>query len=312
MASKFYEKILFPGTSDPKNAKKLVKITNNIKLGKIIIKKFACGETYVRLLNKVYRKKVFIYQTLGPKPNEIIIETLLIAQAATEDGAKEITLIFPSLPYSRQNKKTSLEKIEPISAELLAKLFNLVGIKKIITCHLHSQTIKWFYKNLGIKIIEVKPFLLFAKEIKKFLKNKKEWEVVAPDKGSLNGVKLLAKILGNLDFAYFEKQREDPAKKTNKVLKLSFCKDKVKKKIILFDDMVDTGETVIKAKERLNSLGTRKIILAATHPILSGRTKEKLEKAGFFKIFFSNSIPLKTKIKNLKIVDLLPEIKKCL
>ncbi len=301
------EKILFAGSSDPKTAKILAKRAK-IKFGKILIKKFACKEKYVRIFENVRGKIAYIYQTLTQNPDEILIETFLIAKVLNQEKAKKIILISPILPYSRQ-ERIEKERKEPNSAQLLANLYEACGIEKIITCHLHSENILRFYK---IEVLNIKPYSIFASELKKVIKKEKNWQIIAPDIGALNDAKALSQLLGNLEFSFFEKRREDPAKKANFVSGLVF-KGKLKKEnVILFDDMVDTGQTIIKAKRELERLGARKIILAVTHSILSGNAKEKLEKEGFYKIFFSNSIPHSFESKKFEILDLTPEIAKFL
>jgi len=306
------EKILFAGSSNfDKMAEKIAK-ASHIHFGNILIQKFACGEKYIQLLNDVKGKIVYIYQTANENPDEIIMETLLMANAAKENGAKKIVLISPLLLYSRQDKKTTKDKREPISAKLLARLYETAGIDKIITCHLHSDLILKFYK---IPILNLKVYHLFAKELKKIIKKqKRDWQVVSPDEGARKDGQKFAQILGGLETAFFKKERESPDKKINMVSSLNFYGNIKGKNVILFDDMVDTGGTIIKAKEKLILMGAKKIILAAVHPVLSGNAKEKLEKANFFKIFFSNSVPINDcsnkLMKNLEIIDLTSEIKK--
>ena len=302
------KKILFSGSSDPGTAKQLAKKAK-IKLAKVLIQNFACGEKYIQLLDDVRGKIVYLYQTSSFGPDEILMETFLMANAAKENGAKKIILISPILLYSRQDKKTTPDKREPISAKVLACLYQAVGIDKVITCHLHSTLILDFYK---IPILNLKVYHLFAKELKKLIKKQDDWQVVSPDKGARKDGEKLAQKLGGLKTAFFKKKREDPGKKVNTVSSLDFYGNVKGKNVILFDDMVDTGGTIIKAKERLILMGAKKVILAAVHPVLSANAKEKLEKANFSKIFFSNSIPIQEKIKNLTIVDITPEIKKYL
>lgn len=305
------EKILFAGSSNfDKMAEKIAK-ASHIHFGNILIQKFACGEKYIQLLDDVKGKIVYIYQTANENPDEIIMETLLMANAAKENGAKKIILISPLLLYSRQDKKTTKDKREPISAKLLARLYETAGIGKIITCHLHSDLILKFYK---IPILNLKVYHLFAKELKKIIKKQRDWQVVSPDEGARKDGQKFAQILGGLETAFFKKERESPDKKINMVSSLNFYGNIKGKNVILFDDMVDTGGTIIKAKEKLILMGAKKIILAAVHPVLSGNAKEKLEKANFFKIFFSNSVPINDcsnkLMKNLEIIDLTSEIKK--
>lgn len=301
-------KILFAGSSDPKTAKRLARKAK-IKFGKTLIKKFSCGETYLELGEEVKGNTVYIYQTSFEKPDEIIMETILMVNAAKEGKAKKVILISPYLLYARQDKKTSSKRIEPISSKVLARLYKASGVDKILTFHIHSRKALSFY---NIEILNLKLFNSFAREIKKEIKEKSDFVVVAPDEGALENAQKLAEFLGVSNVCFFEKKREDPKKKTNKISSSRFFGNVRNKNVILADDMVDTGGTIVHIKEKLNDLGAKKVMLVFVHAVFSGEGRSRIENGGFCNIFFSNSIPLKTKFKNAKIIDIVPEISKYL
>ena len=301
-------KIIFPTSSAKDFSKKLSQVSQ-IRLGKIFIKKFPCQEKYIRLIDEVKEKTLYICALFSKNVDEILMEIFLIANAAKLAQAKKINLILPYLFYSRQDKKTEKNFREPISAKLLADLFKKAGIKKIITVHLHSQRIFKFYQ--GIELLNIETHQIFAKKLKKIIKNFSNFCIVAPDKGALNDCKKLSSLLGNLDVFFFEKKREE-FKKKRKVKILKFQGNVKGKNIILFDDIIDTGETVVEAKKKLDKMGAKKVFLCATHPLFSKNALQKLKKAEFSKIIVSDSIPFKKKFKEIEIISLINVIAKYL
>lgn len=306
--SKSLAKILFAGSSDPETARKLSEKAN-VPFGRVLIKKFASGEKYINLLDNPKNKIVYLYQTTAQNPDEILMETFLIADAAKGAEAKKIILIMPFLSYSRQEKKTKKEMQEPISAELLARLIETSGIQELITVHLHSQRILNFYKA---KIVNIETEKIFGKRLEEIIRIYPEpfsnFVVVSPDKGGRTSAQKLASFLGNLKMCCFEKQRESPVREINISEPLKFYGDVSRKRAIIFDDIVDTGRTVISAKQELIKRGVLEVMLCVTHPVFSGKTLEKLAKANFSRIIVSDSIPLKRKIKRLEVISLVEEI----
>ena len=186
------DKIIFPTSSAKDFSKKLSQISQ-IKLGEIFIKKFPCQEKYIRLIDEVKERTLYICALFSKNVDEILMEIFLITNAAKLAQAKKINLVLPYLFYSRQDKKTEKNFREPISAKLLADLFKKAGIKKIITVHLHSQRIFKFYQ--GIELLNIETHQIFAKKLKKIIKNFSNFCIVAPDKGALNDCKKLSLFL---------------------------------------------------------------------------------------------------------------------
>lgn len=309
---KVLDKILFAGSSDPGTAKRLSEKAN-IYFGKILIRKFSSGEKYINLIDEVKNKIVYIYQTGVQNPDEILFEIFLIADAAKRAGAKKIILIISFLLYSRQEKKTSKDSQEPVSAEVLAKLFEISGIDELITVHIHSQKILGFYK---IKVKNIETEEIFAERIDRIIKKYREpnskFVIVSPDKGGINQAERLAQKLGNLKVFYFEKKRKDPSMEINISKPLEFYGDVLGKRVIIFDDIIDTGGTVIKAKMELIKKGALEVILCVTHPVLSDDALGKLTKANFSRIIVSDSVPLKKESQKFEVISLVDELAKYL
>lgn len=301
-------KILFPGSSDKKTAKLIAK-KSNIEFGKVEIKTFACNEKYINLIGDIKDKIVYIYQTATQNPNDNIIELMLISNAAKLAGAKKIIAIIPNLPYSRQDHLSSKKHQEPISAKLIADLISSSGINKVITVHVHSSRILDFYK---IETVNIETVDLFAKVLKEIIVKSKsslsKYVIVSPDKGGIEQAKRLSISLGGLDFAYFEKVRALPNDRINISKMIRFFGDVKGKEAIIFDDMIDTCGTVINAKDNLMRMGAKKVILCATHPILSGSAIKNLRNANFSHIVTTNSTPLRKNYKWIKIISLADSI----
>lgn len=299
------DKILFSGSSDEKTAKLIAK-KSNIEFGKVEIKTFACHEKYINLIGDIKDKIVYIYQTSTQNPNDNIIELMLISNAAKLAGAKKIIAIIPNLPYSRQDHLSSEKHQEPISAKLIADLISASGINKVITVHIHSSKILDFYR---IEIVNIETAYLFAKALKEIIVKSKtslsKYVIVSPDKGGIEQAKKLSTLLEGLDFAYFEKVRPLPDNGVNISKTIKFFGDVKGKEAIIFDDMIDTCGTVINAKDNLMKMGAEKVILCATHPILSGSAIEKLRNANFSRIITTNSIPLRKNYKWIKVISLI-------
>ena len=234
---------------------------------------------------------------------------MLIANAGKLAGAKKIIAIIPNLPYSRQDHLSSEKHQEPISAKLVAEMLRVAGIDRVITVHAHSNKVPDFYK---IEITNIETTNLFAKSIKEIVMKSgnslSEYVVVSPDKGGIEQAKKIAILLGNLKVAHFEKTRFLPSKEMNVCKMVKLFGDVKGKRVIIFDDMIDTCGTIVNAKDNLIAQGAKDVILCATHPVLSGLAIERLKKAGFSHILTTDSIPLREDFKEIKVLSLIKEI----
>ncbi|MEW6407732.1 MAG: ribose-phosphate pyrophosphokinase [Patescibacteria group bacterium] len=292
--SKFQKNFfLFSGLANLGLAKKIAK-NLKAKLGKIQIEKFADGETYVNICEDIKKKNVAVLQSCSFPANENLMELLIILDAIKRLKPKKILVCFPFYPYRRQEKKT--EKGESVTAELVAKLLETAGADRILLLDLHSKIVKKFFK---ISALEASAFELFAEYFKK--KKIKNLSVVAPDLGALNLNKKLAKNL-DASLAYIKKSR---GRKHDIIAKAKIYGNIKGKNVIMLDDEISTGGTLIKAVKLLKKSGAHDIYIAATHGVLAGKAIKKLAKSPIKEIAITDSIyqPREKRIKKIKILS---------
>ncbi|MDP3244503.1 MAG: ribose-phosphate pyrophosphokinase [bacterium] len=272
--------------------KKLVKQAR-LKYGRLTIKKFADGEIYVKVKEKVAGQNVFVVGTTAP-PSDNLVEFLLLCQALTLAKVKSITAVLPYLGYERADRLK--EAGEAVSAKLVADLLKFSQVKKIIALDLHSQRVVNFIKE-DIKLVHLSAIEILAAAIKR--ENLKKIIVVAPDNGALTGAKKLAKFL-SCGVAWMEKFR--PRHNVACVRKL--YGDVQGKQAVIFDDMIDTAGTICQAVCCLREAGAKKILVAATHGIFSGPAIGRLRQAPISIVFVTDSVLIsqKKRIKKIRIV----------
>lgn len=263
----------------------------NLKLSTFYSKKFPDGEIYVRLKEKIDDKEIILAQTLFP-PNDSIIKLLLILD---ELNNKEINLVIPYLAYSRQHKKF-LEN-ECISAKALSKIIQNFDVKKLITVEAHSNEISEYYKE--IEFINVGGF----EEIIKYFENKFDIVLLPDDeKERVEKIKKFSKIY-NFDFSYFIKERDrytgEIKTYVNEELNLK------NKKILLIDDMISTGGTIINALKILKNMKVKHVYVSCVHGLFLNDCWKKIKKFKFVReIVCTNSIENKfSKISLAKTIS---------
>jgi ribose-phosphate pyrophosphokinase len=293
MANKFK---IFSGSSHPELAKAIAKALK-VKLGKIKLTDFSCGEKYVALEETVRGQEVFIIQTAGDQVNEDLIELFLMCNAAKLSFASKVHVIIPNFGYARQDKVHVPR--EPISAKLMSDLLVKSGADHVITLQLHADQAQAFF---DVPVDNLNAHGLFANYFKK--KKLKDVVVVSPDAGGAKNAKLFADRIG-APIAILHKNRPGHNKS-----EVTHVVGDVKNKIcVIYDDMIDTGGSVVSAREALLKKGAKKeMYLAATHPIFSGSAIKRLSKAGFKEVVVTNSVPLgkHKQFKGLKEISIAP------
>lgn len=286
---------IFAGSSHPKLAEEISKHLD-VELGQIELKRFASNETYVRSLDSVRGKEVFIVQTATQNINDDYMELFLMCNAFKQAFAKKIHVIFPYYGYARQDRVS--EPREPISAKLMADLITTAGADHVITFNLHCDQIQGFF---DIPVDNIRTNKLFGDYFKE--KNISDPVVVSPDAGGAKAAKKLADRIG-APLAILHKNR--PAHNVSEVTHT--VGDVSGKTAIIVDDMIDTGGSVCAAKEALIRDGANEdVYLAATHAVFSGPAVERLNAANFKEIVVTDSIPDKSAdISSLKVLSIAP------
>lgn len=282
------------GSSHPQLAEDISSALG-VPLTQVEIKQFASKEIYVRLHETVRGREVFVIQTATQRVNEDYMELFLLCDMLKRSFARKVHVIFPHYGYARQDR-IALPR-ETISAKLMADLLVTSGADHLMTIDLHSAQIQGFF---DIPVDNIDPSKIFLKHFQETI-DLKNAILVSPDVGGAKSVKRLADLMG-LPLVILNKQRSAH----NKSEVTHVIGDVKGKTCIIYDDMVDTAGSVCNAKEALVKAGAHKdVYLAATHAVLSGEAVERLNKAKFKQILFTDSIPLpKVPPKNVHVLGL--------
>jgi len=289
--------MLFSGSSNPALALKVAEYLN-IELGQVERKRFKNGEIYVRFMESVRGADVFVMQTCSDPVNDNVMELLIMLDALKRASAGMINVVMPHYGYARQDKKA--EGREPITAKLIADLLQVAGMDRLIVADLHTATIQGFF---DVPVDHITAIPIIAKYFKG--KDLSNCVVVSPDVGGVKRASIFAKQLG-LPLAILDKRRP-----SHNVAEIEHIVGDIEDKdVIIFDDLIDTGGTLVEAINILINHGAKKVYAAATHPIFSGQAIELLENSNAEEIVVADTIPIKgefnkDKIKQLSIASLL-------
>lgn len=285
---------LFAGSSHPALAEALCKELD-IEPGRIERKRFSSGECYVRYQESVRGKKIFILQAPGRDPDKDIMELLLMCQAAKLSFAQSVHVVLPHFPYARQDRVA--EPREPISAKVVAHILEEAGADHVITLDLHSPQLQGFF-SIPVDALDART--IFAEYFKN--KNLDSPVVVSPDTGGAKDAKKFADELG-ADIAIMHKNRTEHQKADV----LDIVGNIEERTCILYDDMIDTGGSLVSAHNALIERGAAKdVYVAATHALLSGPAIERLSAAGFKEVVVTDSIEKKADFQGLTTLHIAP------
>jgi ribose-phosphate pyrophosphokinase len=270
------------------------------------VAEFANGELHCRYGESVRGSDLFIfgshYSTDGISVNDAIMEHLIMVDAAKRASAKRITVVAPSYGYARQDRKA--EGREPITAKLLANMFETAGAKRIISIDLHSGQIQGFFDG-PVDHLTAMPVLVdwMSKNLPDDL------VVVSPDAGRVKVAERYAKEL-HADLAIVHKRRVRGAK--NAVEAKDVVGEVDGRPCVLIDDMIDTAGTIVAAAEQLTERGATSVYCAATHGVFSGPAIDRLKNSVLEKIVITNTLPLPSekqldKIEVLSVAGILAE-----
>src|ERR1044072_2902596 len=230
------------------------------------VNRFADGEIFVRIDENVRGNDVFIVQPTNP-PADNIMELLLLIDAARRASAARITCVMPYYGYSRQDRKDPPRVA--IGAKLMANMIMAAGANRVLGLDFHQHQLQGFF-DVPVDHLYAAP--VFVSHYRK--KSLHELVVVAPDVGSAKMARGFAKRL-NGTLAIIDKRRPQP----NVSEVVNVVGEVEGRDCILVDDMIDTAGTVTEASRALKTLGAQDIFVCATHALLSGPAKKRLNDA---------------------------------
>jgi ribose-phosphate pyrophosphokinase len=283
--------VLFTGNANPELANKVSQFLD-IPLSVSLISRYSDGEIRVELESSVRGKDVFVIQPTCYPANENIMELLIMIDALKRASAERITAVVPYYGYGRQERRNTRT---PISAKLVADLLETSGINRIITMELHTLSVAGFF-NVPIDHLLSKS--VFYHRLQKL--NLENMVIVSPDTGGVERARSLARLF-NCELAFIDKRRDHPG--VSKVMRL--VGDVRDKTVVLFDDICDTGSSLIQASEVIYENGGKEIYAAITHPVFSDVTAQKLEESYIQKIFVTDSIPLQVDMSDYSRIEVL-------
>ena len=286
---------VFSGTSNRPLAQKIADLLG-VELSGLVLDKFANGEIYARFTETIRGADVFFIQSIsGENVNDMLMETLIVADAAKRASARSITAVITHYAYARQDRKAAPR--EPITARLVANLIETSGVDRLITLDLHQGQIQGFF---DIPVNHLSALPLFGEYYNNMGFNPDELVVVSPDVGRAKAAKKLSDMLDcSLAIAHKGRPRHNAAEV------MGIIGDIEGKTCIINDDMIDTGGTLCASVRELKKMGAGDIYVCATHGIFSGNAIERLNDAPIEECVVTDSIPVKTggKIKTISVAE---------
>ena len=274
------------------------------KLGESEVKSFADGEVSVSLYETVRGSDVFVVQSTSSPVNDNLMELLIMIDALKRASAGRITAVMPYFGYARQDRKTKPR--DPISAKLVANLITRAGADRVLTMDLHANQIQGFFDIPVDNLLGNPIFTNYLHD--RFNGREDEVIVVSPDVGSVARARAFAQKLG-MGLAIVDKRRQ----KANSSEVMNIIGDVRGKKVILFDDMVDTAGSLCGAAQALVELGGAvDVIACASHGVLSGPAIDRLESSNIEELALLDTIPahpeaVRARIKYLSVASMFSE-----
>ncbi|MHB1527852.1 MAG: ribose-phosphate pyrophosphokinase [Acidiferrobacteraceae bacterium] len=293
--------VVFTGNANPALAE-LVVHRLGIPLGKAHVDRFSDGEVQVEIMENVRGKDVFVLQpTCAPSAHNLM-ELLVMIDAAKRSSARRITAAIPYYGFARQDRRPRTARVA-ITAKLVADMISVAGANRVLTMDLHSDQIQGFF-NIPTDNIYAAPVLLGD-----IWKNAHDdLLVVSPDVGGVVRARALAKHL-DAGLAIIDKRRPRP----NEAKVMHIIGEVEGRSCVLFDDLVDTANTLVEAAAALKYHGASRVVAYCTHPVLSGNAIEKVEQSVLDELVVTDTIPLQAearackRIRQLSISELLAE-----
>ncbi|MGD0779379.1 MAG: ribose-phosphate pyrophosphokinase [Dehalococcoidales bacterium] len=294
---------VFTGNAHPELAKAITK-SLHIPLGKCEVTQFSNENTFVRVLENVRERDVFIVQPISSPVNSHIMELLIMIDAMKRASARRITAVMPYYAYGRSDKKD--QPRVPITARLIADLLTVAGANRVLTVDLHKAQIQGFF---NIPVDELTAFHLLTDYFKK---NKKEaiknMVVVAADFGITKQARDIAAWMKK-PLAIMEKRRIGNKDKTEL---LNVIGDVDGKNALIVDEEIDTAGSLVSVVDALVARGANEIYACSTHAVFSGDAIEKIANCKVKKVVVTNSVPIppgkiSDKIEIIPIAPLLGE-----
>ena len=245
-------------------------------------KVFPDGESKITFRRIPKKSIILVVQSTYPPVDTNLLQALTIISQARKVSSK-IYAIIPYMGYARQDRQFLSGEV--VTMSIVAKMLQAAGAKKVIVVDIHSKTALNHFKIPTVNVSAIPELAKYFKKLK--LKNPL---VVSPDMGGSSRAKKFASLL-NTDFITLKKSRN---RNTGKVQIQSSKVDVRGRDLIVIDDIISTGGSIIKATQFLKKQKCKRVFVACTHGLFVGDAERKIKKAGVSKIISTNTIPRST------------------
>jgi ribose-phosphate pyrophosphokinase len=270
---------IYHGNANPDLATKICRYLGT-EAGRAEVFQFANENIFVKILDNVREKDVFLVQPTCHPVNQSIMELLIMIDAFKRASAGRITAVLPYYAYGRSDKKD--QPRVPITARLVADMITVAGADRVLTMDLHQGQIQGFF---NIPVDELTAVHLLSN----YFRHKHiERPVVVTDLGFAKRARTFAELLG-APLAIIEKRRQG---NLDKAELMNVIGDVRGRRAIIVDDEIDTGGTLIEIVTALEREGVDEIYACATHGVLSDPAVDKIRTSSLREIVLTDSIPL--------------------
>ncbi len=293
MSSKKIKEAKIFASSQSRDLAKKIAGSFGMPLGQVELQKFKDGEFKPSFQESIRGKRVFIIgSTFAPSDN--LMEILLMIDAAKRASAEYIDVVIPYFGWARQERKD--EPRVPIAAKLVANMLEAAGASRVITMDLHADPIQGFFEIPVDHLYSSTIFVPYIQNLK--LDN---LVIASPDMGGSKRAYAYSKFLKS-DVVICYKQR----KKANIIGSMELIGDVEGKNVVLVDDIIDTGGTLVKAASLMKENGAKSIRAVCTHALLSDNAQERIANSEIEELVVTDSIPRKILSKKIKVLTCAP------
>lgn len=291
--------VILGGNSNPELVREIAEILG-VTPADVLCSRFPEGEIQIQIRENVRGKDIFIVQSTCTPPNENLMELLILIDAARRASAKRITAVLPFYGYARQDRKDRPRV--PITAKLVANLITKAGADRVLTMDLHAGQIQGFF---DIPVDHLYSISVIGDYLKK--KHLKNPVVVSPDVGGIRMARAYSSLLGS-SFAIVDKRRES----SSQTHVMNIIGDIKGRNVVLVDDLISTGGSLVEAAKALKEAGALDIYAAVVHPVLADNAVQKIRESVLSELIVTNSIPVAPekkidKIRQISVAPLLAE-----
>ena len=288
---------LYTGNANPQLADRVSRYLG-AKLGSVDVFEFANENIFVRIVDNVREKDVFLVQPTSRPVQTSIMELLIMIDAFKRASAGRITAVVPYYSYGRSDKKD--QPRVPITARLIADMISVAGADRLLTMDLHQGQIQGFF---NIPVDELTAVHLLSNY---FVKKEIENPVVVTDLGFAKRARTFAELVG-APMAIVEKRREE---NDDHAQVLNVIGEVRGKRAIIVDDEIDTGGTLMEICRALEREGVTEMYACATHGVLSDPAVERISASALTEVVITDTIPLppEKQLEKIRVLTVAPLI----